>query len=92
MSAKDKIKLLEVVLISGLIILFAMLFSSCDEDTRPKAPESKRMELDSTSQYSDQNYRTYTLEGCEYVVFGYGNTRWGSHKGNCKNPIHNEKK
>ena len=68
--------------------ILALFINSCDEDTRPKAPESKRMELDSTSQFCDQNYRTYTLEGCEYVVFGYGNTRWGSHKGNCKNPIH----
>lgn len=92
MSAKDKIKLIEVAIISGLILLFAMLFSSCDEDTKPKAPESKRMELDSTSQYSDQNYKVYTLEGCEYVVFGYDRSRWGSHKGNCKNPIHYEKK
>jgi hypothetical protein len=46
------------------------------------------MELDSTSRYYDQNYKTYTLEGCEYIVVGYGKERWGSHKGNCKNPIH----
>lgn len=65
------------------------LLTSCDEPLNPKAPESKRMELDTTSQFRDQQYRVYTLEGCEYIVFGYGNTRWGSHKGNCKNPIHN---
>ena len=46
------------------------------------------MELDNKSQYYDQNYRVYTLEGCEYIVVGNGNGRWGSHKGNCKNPIH----
>ena len=36
------------------------------------------------------NYRTYTLDGCEYIVVGgtgYG-IQWGSQKGNCKNPIH----
>jgi hypothetical protein len=46
------------------------------------------MELDNTSQYYDQNYKVYTLEGCEYIVVGVGKTQWGSHKGNCKNPIH----
>ena len=87
MSAKDKIKLIEVVIISGLILLFAMFFTSC-EDRGTKAPETKRMELDKNSQYYDQNYKVYTLEECEYIVVGYGNSRWGSHKGNCKNPIH----
>ena len=73
----------------SLFILFLTLgFSACDEDNGQKAPLSKRMELDSTSRYSDQNYKVYTLEGCDYVVVGYGKDRWGSHKGNCKNPIH----
>ena len=84
MLAKDKIKLIEVVI---LILLSTMFFTSCGEK-RQKAPQSKRMELDSTSRYSDQNYIVYTLEGCEYIVVGYGKDRWGSHKGNCKNPIH----
>jgi len=73
----------------SLFIFFLTLgFSACNEDRGPKAPSSKRLELDSTSRYSDQNYKVYTLEGCEYVVVGYGKDRWGSHKGNCKNPIH----
>jgi hypothetical protein len=73
----------------SLFILFLTLgFSACDEDNGQKAPLSKRMELDSTSRYSDQNYKVYTLEGCDYVVVGQGKYRWGSHKGNCKNPIH----
>ena len=73
----------------SLFILFLTLgFSACDENNGQKAPLSKRMELDSTSRYSDQNYKVYTLEGCDYVVVGYGKDRWVSHKGNCKNPIH----
>lgn len=75
-----------------ITILSLGFFSSCKENRGPKAPNSKRMELDSTSQYCDQNYKVYTLEGCEYIVVGYGNTRWGSHKGNCKNPVHNGNK
>ena len=34
------------------------------------------------------NYDIYTLDECEYVRFGHGNFSWGSHKGNCSNPIH----
>ncbi len=35
-----------------------------------------------------ENCRIYTLEGCEYIIIGSGNDKWGSHKGNCKNPLH----
>jgi hypothetical protein len=35
-------------------------------------------------------YFEYTLEGCQYIEVGFGNARWGSHKGNCTNPIHNK--
>lgn len=47
-----------------------------------------RYELDSTSQYYNKQYQIYTLEGCEYIVTGSGSSQWGSHKGNCTNPIH----
>ena len=42
--------------------------------------------------YSDKYYEIYTLEGCEYIVVSPGNSHftWGTHKGNCKNPIHNK--
>jgi hypothetical protein len=86
-----KLNILLATIFGSLMLL---LMSSCglDEDRGPKAPKSKRMELDTLSEYSDQNYKVYTLEGCEYIVLGFGNTRWGSHKGDCKNPIHYEKK
>jgi hypothetical protein len=71
-----------------ILISITFLIASCNENLGPKAPDSKRMELDTTSKYYDQNYRVYTLEGCEYIVGGSGNTQWGSHKGNCKNRIH----
>jgi hypothetical protein len=75
-----------------IVISSVGIFTSCSERRGHKAPESKRLELDSTSIYYDQQYSVYTLEGCEYIVSGYGNCRWGSHKGNCKNPIHNGNK
>jgi hypothetical protein len=71
-----------------ITILLVAIFTSCSGRRGSKAPDSKRMELDSSSQYCDQQYKVYTLEGCEYIVVGYGNSRWGSHKGDCKNPIH----
>jgi hypothetical protein len=73
-----------------LITLVALLAVGC-VDTTSKKPNPHRMELDNKSDYYDQNYRVYTLEGCEYIVVGAGKERWGSHKGNCKNPIHYSK-
>jgi hypothetical protein len=75
------------------LLFLPIIINSCnDERETQKAPKSKRLELDSTSRYYDQNYKVYTLEGCEYIAVGYGKDRWGSHKGNCKNPIHNTQK
>lgn len=82
-----KLNIILMILFGSLMLL---LMTSCDDNKDQKAPQSKRMELDSTSRYSDQNYKVYTLEGCEYVSIGYGKERWGSHKGNCKNKIHKE--
>lgn len=71
-------------------ILIALLLVGCVDNSQNK-PNPHRLELNNKSEYYDQNYRVYTLEGCEYIVVGSGKTQWGSHKGNCKNPIHNKK-
>jgi hypothetical protein len=67
-----------------ILISITFLITSCNENLGPrtKAPDAKRMELDSTFQYYDQNYKVYTLEGCEYVVVGVSDCKCGSHKGN----------
>ena len=52
--------------------------------------EKDRKELNNNSRYFDQKYEIYTHEGCEYIVVGAGDCKWGSHKGNCKNPIHKQ--
>ena len=70
-----------------LIVLIALLAVGCADGNR-QTSDPHRLELDNKSQYYDRNYEVYTLEGCEYIVVGNGNGRWGSHKGNCKNPIH----
>ena len=79
-----------------LIGAFLLTLTSCVENGNANDPfaaeaEARSTKLDSTSPYSDKQYRTYTLEGCEYIVANYGSSTWGSHKGNCKNPIHSAK-
>ncbi len=72
-----------------LCALVIFLVTSCEGNVQVSTQvDPHRMELDSTSRYYDQNYSVYTLEGCEYIVVGFGKEKWGSHKGNCKNPIH----
>jgi CO dehydrogenase/acetyl-CoA synthase alpha subunit len=70
-----------LVIVVGLLVVIG-----CADSSKQK-PNPHKMELE----YLDQNYRVYTLEGCEYIVVGNGTGRWGSHKGNCKNPIHYSK-
>jgi len=79
--------------ITLLILIFAalvtFLVTSCEGTVQVSTkPDPRRIELDNASRYWDQNYSVYTLEGCEYIVVGVGKMQWGSHKGNCKNPIH----
>ena len=38
---------------------------------------------------SHTNYSIYIIDSCEYVIFYGGSSTWGSHKGNCSNPMHN---
>ena len=63
------------------ILILALVLSSCiDSGNRPTEPEKIII--------NDVNYKVYEIEGCEYIVMGYGDSKWGSHKGNCKNPLH----
>jgi hypothetical protein len=83
---KDKKTLLKIMILTSLSIF--MLTSCVEGVTVSTKPDSNRTELDNTSEYYDQHYKVYTFEGCEYIVINSGSSRWGSHKGNCKNPIH----
>jgi len=83
------IKFSTVVLIT--LCLWVMVIVACitpNQNNTTTQQTSNRLVLDSTSRFHDQNYRIYTLDSCEYIVVGFGNTRWGSHKGDCKNPKH----
>lgn len=69
------------------LIISALFLASC---TNPKqeSPKPEVYKIDNQSDSYAQHYNVYTLDGCEYIVVGIGNNRWGSHKGNCSNPIH----
>lgn len=62
-----------------LILIASLFLIGCETSN---TTEHERVIMD------NMNYRIYELEGCEYIVMGYGDQKWGSHKGNCKNPIH----
>ena len=99
-NEKTYTRLYGVVMTIILILLSLLIFSSCNFELKEK-PEpdtvSEQIEIKqlgtSVEQY-DRYYQIYTLEGCEYIVVSPGSSHytWGTHKGNCKNPIHNKTK
>jgi Tfp pilus assembly protein PilE len=83
---KINIPLISIVLLLSVVGIIAIQSyeSQQKKNTLPKEP----MELQQESDKYYLNYKTYTLNGCEYIVVGTAQFRWGSHKGDCKNPIH----
>jgi hypothetical protein len=70
-----------------VILIFITLFLfSCGYQT----PEVNEQPIGLRQQSDDRytNVTEYTYGGCEYIKVGYGQNAWGSHKGNCNNPIH----
>jgi len=67
-----------------LIFITIFLFSCNENKTQIQEPIGLR-------QQSDDRYKNvteFTYGGCQYIKVGYGDYAWGSHKGNCTNPIH----
>ena len=78
--------------------VLTIIISGCNFDMNKK-PEPNTVsqpveikQLGTSTEPYDRYYQIYTLEGCEYIVVDFGNNKWGTHKGNCKNPIHNKTK
>jgi hypothetical protein len=76
-----------------LLLLTSILLLSCqtEEERQERIKANQSTVLDSTSTYYYKQFKIYTLDSCQYVVVGIGNSRWGSHKGDCTNPIHQSK-
>ena len=80
----DVAPLFTIILGFLLGIVFMSLVSCEEQKSQIEEPIGLR-------QKSDEHYKNvteFTYGGCEYIRVGYGQNAWGSHKGNCINPIH----
>lgn len=55
-------------------------FSACESNKKEISTEPPVL--------SDDYVDIVIYDNCEYIIAGQGSHRWGSHKGNCKNPSH----
>lgn len=81
-----------------ILLAITLLMSSCTwgikNEPQPNTVSQpiQIKELGTSTEQYDRYYQIYTLEGCEYIVVSPGNSHftWGTHKGNCNNPIHDK--
>ena len=81
------------VLLGGLFMIalgssMMIVAASCEEQQEIKQEAQEPIELSKDNENYYNRVVEYTYEGCEYIKVGYGKSIWGSHKGNCDNPIH----
>lgn len=75
-----------LLIIIGMALLLFLI--SCDEQPKVEQKPKEPLELSKDSENYHLKVTEYTYEGCGYIRVGYGQSTWGSHKGNCENPIH----
>ncbi len=66
------------------IILLCIMTLLVGCTSREKQKEISVYDVDTL----DTEYSVYIIDSCEYIIFYGGSSTWGSHKGNCSNPIH----
>jgi hypothetical protein len=76
------------LLILIFIALVIFMLTSCGEAPKHPKPQPQSNELSKDAEYYNLKVEEYTYEGCEYIRIDNGREAWGSHKGNCSNPIH----
>lgn len=81
------VNLLLVMIIGIALGLFLI---SCNQKPKDEQKPQEPLKLSKVSENYYLKVTEYTYEGCEYIKVGYGKSIWGSHKGNCKNAIHNK--
>jgi len=82
---RNKIFLILPIIITTIVLIS---LNSCNPNSEEQKKEIIELSNDPENYY--RNVQEYTYEDCEYISVGVGNSRWGSHKGNCSNPIHKE--
>ncbi len=70
-----------IVVIISLMIM-TMMLEGCYEPKKQREVKVYNIDTLNTA------YVIYVIDSCEYVIFNTGSSSWGSHKGNCSNPIH----
>ena len=79
-----------IAMILGFLLgVILISLTSCEEQKSKTSVEPPK-ELSKTADDYYRNVTEFTYEGCEYIKVGTGQNAWGSHKGNCKNPIHKQ--
>ena len=73
------------MILGFLLGMILITLVSCKEQKPQKEIPTK---LSKTTENYYQRVSEFNYEGCEYIKVGTGQNAWGSHKGNCKNPIH----
>ena len=80
------------IITTSLILLLLLNACQSEQERQQSIKDTKSTVLDSTSTDYRKQFTIYTLDSCQYVVVSPGtNYIWGSHKGDCTNPIHNKK-
>ena len=78
---KLMLRLLLFVFILLSLTMTTIMFSGCNTAQKK---EPRVYNIDSL----DCDYVVYVIDSCEYIIFNSGSSTWGSHKGDCSNPIH----
>jgi len=68
------------------LIFIALFLFSCGGQNTQQIEEPIGLRQQSDDRH--KNVTEFIYGGCEYIRVGYGQSAWGSHKGNCANPIH----
>jgi hypothetical protein len=80
---KVMLRLFWTIIVILSLSIMTMMLESCSE---PK--KQREIGVYNVDTLSHSNYSIYIIDSCEYVIFYGGSSTWGSHKGNCNNPIH----
>lgn len=78
---KEKIKNITTKLkyMKKTILAISIFFVGCETTVDNRKTGEK---------FNGQPILMVVFDSCQYVYFQNGNASWGSHKGNCNNPIH----
>ena len=80
-----------IILSLTSLTMFSCSYMDANQEVKPTPKttvETSVGELTKDNPEWSKKYVEYSAEGCQYIVVGIGGSRWGSHKGNCTNPIH----